>query len=165
MHSHRHQQVNQQLAHQKVDRRTQPLPTIHPFCSIPRSRFSCPFLSFTSFVHFHHSSSDLFIISVISALLFPSFFLSYQIITSSHCILTRILLCTFQFFICLIISCSYSVALSVSSVSPSSVSPSVMPMTAISTFQVATSNMVTTFAGSGTYPSYPTATYPGMMPS
>ena len=32
-------------------------------------------------------------------------------------------------------------------------------------FQAATSNMVTTFAGSGIYPSYPTATYPGMMPS
>ena len=34
--------------------------------------------------------------------------------------------------------------------------------TGTSTFQAATSNMVTTFAGSGTYASYPTATYPGM---
>ena len=34
--------------------------------------------------------------------------------------------------------------------------------TGTSTFQAATSNMVNTFAGSGTYSSYPTATYPGM---
>jgi hypothetical protein len=40
-------------------------------------------------------------------------------------------------------------------------SPTMMPTTELSTFQAATSNVVTTFAGSGTYATYPTATYPG----